>query len=645
MHLILVPSEFVKGPCTREQTPLILSWELIPRLDSGVRGYRTTQTAVSTITQEYLLEFTSEYGISEDLHSELPDRGDRIVDFSEGKIHLSQLLVIGAAKVSHFEIQCRVLRVIPSVNLFRVFYIPSYNSGWMSFSKRPGKNTPQCYTKPLDSLKNWNNRFFWVDERVFPTVVAWRTSAPKDSMPLDGTYSVEDVAILNARRTPIQKQPETLLCLVGLSRRYFLGDDVYPIFLHDDGREMDLFNLISAPNPAVIKTGTRPCTAHEGAAPNIVEEEETATDAPLVSKRRRKRANEESNANAPRKETPTGTMNLDPISFAKPSSIPEQDIAQSPREQLTAAGGQEPDPTPLTMACHTEAYTNLVGLASGDGISAAVTAMEGEKKNLETLLEAEADIRKAVEAKNAELVKEMESLHAQFTELQVSRNGLSHQVSTLQALVTGEEKIKAAFEEFKKYKDERVSAQCAEMDSRLDAFSIDFDEELYLHMLTDTTDFAMLYRRDTKGVCDGLNIGGSRDMQKLDLALVEGKSRCATPRCAYGVLIFGKSATGRTLPNGSAVKEEMLLEDAIAANVSRAEKKKKCRIVCRTHGVVSAHHTRSNGVPVSVPTAVPQGLVMLLADAATQTDVPEEESSPKLTRSKSLPSMYNLDWL
>ncbi|GKE76640.1 hypothetical protein Tco_1542760, partial [Tanacetum coccineum] len=38
------------------------------------------------------------------------------------------------------------------------------------------------------------------------------------------------------------------------------------------------------------------------------------------------------------------------------------------------------------------------------------------------------------------------------------------------------------------------------------------------------------------------------------------------------------------------VKEEMLLEDAIAANVSRAEKKKKCRIVCRTYGVGSAHH-------------------------------------------------------
>ncbi|GJV23076.1 hypothetical protein Tco_1375771 [Tanacetum coccineum] len=252
------------------------------------------ETVVSTISLEYLPEFTSEYDISEDLHPELPGPEERIVDFLEGKvgvytkffefvnfrlpisqflfdilghyqIHLSQLLVIGAAKVSHFEVNCRVLHVIPSLNLFRVFYIPSYNAGWISFSKRPGKNTPHCYTKPLDSLKNGNNQFFWVDERVFPTVVDWRINAPKDEMPIKGSYSADDAAVLNTRRTPIQKQTEALLCIVGLSQRYFLGDDVYLTFLNDDdqGGYMDLFNLISAPNPTKVKTGTRPCAAHE----------------------------------------------------------------------------------------------------------------------------------------------------------------------------------------------------------------------------------------------------------------------------------------------------------------------------------------------------------------------------------------------
>nr|GEZ97397.1 transposase (putative), gypsy type [Tanacetum cinerariifolium] len=72
--------------------------------------------------------------------------------------------------------------------------------------------------------------------------------------------------------------------------------------------------------------------------------------------------------------------------------------------------------------------------------------------------------------------------------------------------------------------------------------------------------------------------------------------------------------------NPWACKEEIVLADAIMANISRAEKKKKCRIVCRTHGVGSAHHARSDGIPVSVPTLVPQGLALLLADVATQTD-------------------------
>nr|GEX06053.1 hypothetical protein [Tanacetum cinerariifolium] len=185
-----------------------------------VRDSGQLETAVNTISHEYLLEFTSEYGISEMLHPELPRPGDRIVDFLEGKvgvytrffefanfrlplsqflfdvlgyyqIHLSQLSVIGAAKVSHFEINCRVQNIVPTLSLFRVLYTLSFNSGWMSFSKRPGKNTPQCYTKPLDSLKNWNNRFFWVDECVFPTTVEWRTNASKDGMPANGTYSVE----------------------------------------------------------------------------------------------------------------------------------------------------------------------------------------------------------------------------------------------------------------------------------------------------------------------------------------------------------------------------------------------------------------------------------------------------------------------
>nr|GEV59010.1 hypothetical protein [Tanacetum cinerariifolium] len=54
------------------------------------------ETAVSTISQEYLLEFTFEYGISEALHPELPGPRERIVDFPEGKVDMDLFNLIRA---------------------------------------------------------------------------------------------------------------------------------------------------------------------------------------------------------------------------------------------------------------------------------------------------------------------------------------------------------------------------------------------------------------------------------------------------------------------------------------------------------------------------------------------------------------------
>nr|GEZ14836.1 hypothetical protein [Tanacetum cinerariifolium] len=70
----------------------------------------------------------------------------------------------------------------------------------------------------------------------------------------------------------------------------------------------------------------------------------------------------------------------------------------------------------------------------------------------------------------------------------------------------------------------------------------------------------------------------------------------------------------------------------------------KCRVVCRTHGVGSVYHARSDGVIVSVPIISPQGLAILLADATTQTEIIGDEASLRIIISKSLPPLYNLDW-
>nr|GEW60051.1 hypothetical protein [Tanacetum cinerariifolium] len=692
----------------------------------------------------------------------------------------------------------------------------------MSFSKRPGKNTPQCYTKPLDSIKKWNNRFFWVDERVFPTAVDWRTNAPKDGMPAENTYSVEAVRALDTHRSPIQKQLEMLLCLVGISRRYYLGDEVYPTFLHDDDRDMDLFNLIRAPNLTKVKTGSRPRAAHEVplltlTANGVVEIEDpaAATDSsgvpstierspldfaneagglgpgnhglrdPSAATKGRKRDRDRADGNAPQKvlrkdhvdprptgsthegkslasielglaptrpfpmpeNAPAGVSDSDPLSFADPSSSQGTaavgDTESENASFASAVGSSKSIYRPewgvancsmldtqklakiwqynvnlarrvamrsqLRLRFEQEAKLLRKSVAQVARRDKRIQAREHEIKNLEALLEAEAGMKKVAEDKSAGLSQELEDMCTRFSDLQVSNERLSQQVATLQEQVatlqeqvSGKEKLKAALEEFKRYEDNRVEQRCAEMDARLDALSIDFDEELYPHMLT-----AIAGRRWVLG--HGLRLAVMKCGESLELrqafadvvsaGIAKGMSECLRHGVEHGqaelnlesieaydleaeakyvtalqalkdlqyhlvdqleglkdapmdvivAALYLESDTGDDAPqhvrdlrpsssqltiivypevrdpmNPWACKEEILLADAIAANISRAEKKKKCRIVCRTHGVGSAHHARSDGVPVSVPTVVPQGLALLLADAATQTEFEED---------------------
>nr|GEY10980.1 hypothetical protein [Tanacetum cinerariifolium] len=297
-----------------------------------------------------------------------------------------------------------------------------------------------------------------------------------------------------------------------------------------------------------------------------------------------------------------------------------------------------------------------------------IQARELEIKNLEALLEVEANTKKVVEDRSAGLSQELENMCAQFSDLQ----------------------------------DERVEQICAKMDARLDALSIDFDEELYPHMLTAIAGRRWVIGRRlrlavmkcgeslelwqafadvvsagiAKGLSEGLRHGLEHDQAQMSLEFIEAydpeaeakfvaalqalkdlkyplvdqlESLKDAPMDVIMAALFLKSDTGDDAPqdicdlrpissqltipvypevrdprNPWACKEEIVLADAIAANISRAEKKNKCRIVCRTHGVGSAHHTRSDGVPVSVPTVVPQGLALLLMDAATQTELEDD---------------------
>ncbi|GJZ40931.1 hypothetical protein Tco_0587817, partial [Tanacetum coccineum] len=131
-------------------------------------------------------------------------------------------------------------------------------------SKRPGNNVT-CYTKPLDSLKSWNDRFFWVDAFACPASFLWNssTTVSKDPFPKSSQYNAEHYATLVAYPAPFHKYPEPFLCLVGISRYYTLDENAYPQFLRDNDEEMDLFAFIRTVDPTKVRIGERQRSENE----------------------------------------------------------------------------------------------------------------------------------------------------------------------------------------------------------------------------------------------------------------------------------------------------------------------------------------------------------------------------------------------
>nr|GEX48773.1 transposase (putative), gypsy type [Tanacetum cinerariifolium] len=496
----------------------------------------------------------------------------------------------------------------------------------LEFTSEYGKNTPQCYTKPLDSLKNWKNQFFWVDEKAFPTIVDWHTNASKDEMPSAYFYLAVAVATLNTRH---------------------------------------LFNLISALNPTKVKTGTRPCAAYEvplltatasrvidmgdtamasgssgtpaaikkspldfvdedppplitergdkATAKAILEsgpEKEAAVMGPVVNKRRRKRGNEGAKANVPPK-----VLRKDHV-----SSRPSQSTLRGKSSRITLVA-KDPDSEKSTS------FTSMVGSPGICGMDARLDTLsiDFNEELYPHMLTAIAGRRWVIEhglglavMKCAASTK-LRQVFADVVSDRIAKGmseGLKHGVEHGKAKVDlatikaydheADTKYVAVLHELKDLKYPLVDQLEKLKDAPIDVIMVS------LLLESDSGEDA------PQGICE----------------LCPSSSQLK-------ILVY----PGVRNPKDTwSFKEDILLEDVITANISRAEKKKKCRVVCHTHGVGSSYHARSDGVPVSVHTVSPQGLAILLADAATQTDRTEDEASSRLLRSKFVPPMYNLDW-
>ncbi|GKA49122.1 hypothetical protein Tco_0742080 [Tanacetum coccineum] len=159
----------------------------------------TIDSMKSVLTQSALDVLCEKFQIPDVVHPELPSRNDRIHNSPAGNFHR--------------------------------FYINFKNKGWMSFSKH-AENALVCYTTPLDSLKNWNDHFFWVDASAFPLIVPWNSNKTlrKDPHPTPAEFNADVCNYLADNPTPFRKFPEPFLCFVGISRYYDLDENCYPTF-------------------------------------------------------------------------------------------------------------------------------------------------------------------------------------------------------------------------------------------------------------------------------------------------------------------------------------------------------------------------------------------------------------------------------
>nr|GFA01636.1 hypothetical protein [Tanacetum cinerariifolium] len=419
------------------------------------------------------------------------------------------------------------------------------------------------------------------------------------------------------------------------------------------GQDMDLFNLFCAPNPTKVKIGTRPRAAYE---------------VPLLTVTASRVIKMEDPAAAIESSEIPSIIERSPLDFANENLSQQSTGGDKTEEQGQETVAPEVSPpkkvTTTVVAPETGLVEEIAAMGprvikkcnkrGNDGVDAntppkgATVAGDPESKNTsftsmvgspESIYQPDWGVTNGCRLDTPEACQDLVDHIAPpgyFSEMRHLHNDDFLSQYNINLAWLGEQKLKAAFKEFTKYEDDRVEKRCAKMDARLDALSIDFDEE---------------------GMSEGLKYGVEHGKANLDLEAIEAYDPEADTKYVASLhalrdLKYPKldrvkslkdalidvimsslhlvSNSGEDAPqwirelrpsssqlkihvypemcdlkDPCSFKEEILSNDAVAANVSHAEKKKKYRVVCRTHGVGLAHHARSDGVLVLVPTVAP----------------------------------------
>nr|GEW01058.1 hypothetical protein [Tanacetum cinerariifolium] len=478
---------------------------------------------------------------------------------------------------------------------------------------------------------------------------------------------------------PNPKKLEALLCLLGLSRKYYLGDEVYPTFFHDDDRDMDLFSLIRAPNPTKVKTGSRPRAAHEvplltvtanrstepedqeavapevpplenvtttGVAPEAGQAERVAATGPLWSENATREATMGSTQMHPLKSSKGAAAAGDPESentsftsmvgslesiyrpewgitngylldapeacqdlvdhiappgyFLKVRHLHNDDFLKQYNVNLAR---QVVMGLQLRLRFKQEAKLLKKSVAQVAHRDKRIQARENEIKNLETLLEAETDMKKA--AKN-------KSVHSPRAAIAGRRWVIKHGLHLAVMKCDESTELRQAFTDV-------VPAWIA------------------------------------KGMSEGLKHEVKHEKAKLDLEAIEAYDPKAEAKYIAALHAL-KNLKYSLVDQLESLKDAPMdviiaslhLESDTEDDASRwirelrpSSSQLTIPVYPEARDPMDPWACKSDGVAVSVPTVAPQGLAILLTDSATQTKTSEDEASLRLLRSSSLPIMHS----
>ncbi|GJQ90605.1 hypothetical protein Tco_0001744 [Tanacetum coccineum] len=174
------------------------------------------------------------------------------------RVHISQLVPIGLTRLTLFELYCRSLHIVPSVNLFRVFYKIGKQGDWFTFERRVGPGSGgKILNETFSGLKGWKKRFFFLDRRAIPQAMAWRhhDSDIHDPLPTDG-FHASDVVTLTNQSIDIRPVPSGLLFHAGLATTWeFSG--FLPVFKDTEGNVVTMSEYLRFPflDGATIEQG------------------------------------------------------------------------------------------------------------------------------------------------------------------------------------------------------------------------------------------------------------------------------------------------------------------------------------------------------------------------------------------------------